>query len=210
MSLDTFVLYRFFAGDDRLLYVGMTRNPSRRFEKHSGEKSWWSEVARIEMEHHSTLPELREAERQAIQHDKPIHNIRMNNGTVGKPRPVSRCGLTVGSVYALGLDDGECPVGLVESLDDSGVTLTLYSWMVGLFDLSDTWVPYCTIKRWVRADKMSKDAAMADGWHERIAQIGVFAMDPLADFQMKWTGYVAPDVRNFARPRDPQRKELTQ
>lgn len=77
-SSNTFVLYRFYAADDSLLYVGLTRNPGRRIDKHAGEKSWWSDVARIEIAHFDSLPELREAERMAIQSEKPRHNIRMN------------------------------------------------------------------------------------------------------------------------------------
>ena len=188
---DTYVLYRFFTGDGRLLYVGMTRNPARRFEQHGGTKSWWSEVERIEMEHHATLDALREAERRAIESDHPIHNIRMNGGTKREPHQVSgHCGLEKGRVYAIGLDDSTCPVGIVDSLDGDGFTLTLYSWLYGMFDGPDRWFPYDSICRWERAEKMSRSAVEAEGWNMDIVK-EVFAMDPLAHFQTAWTETVS-------------------
>lgn len=74
----SFVLYRFYDAEDRLLYVGLTTNPGRRVEKHRSEKSWWEEVNRIEIEHFDDLSTLRMAERTAIESERPLHNIRMN------------------------------------------------------------------------------------------------------------------------------------
>jgi predicted GIY-YIG superfamily endonuclease len=85
-SNSVFVLYRFYGTDDSLLYIGLTRNPAKRLEQHAGGKSWWTDVARIEFEHFSSLTELREAEREAIQTEKPAHNIRMNEAS-SKARP---------------------------------------------------------------------------------------------------------------------------
>jgi predicted GIY-YIG superfamily endonuclease len=191
----TYILYRFFAADERLLYIGMTRNPGRRLEKHSGDKSWWSDVARIDMEHYPTVAALRDAERQAIRAEHPTHNIRMNGASgssltaAEKPRATSRCGLVVGSVYAIGLDDGECPVGVVTDIDGDGVTLTLYSWLSHLFDLPDTWVPYGSIKRWVRAEKeqLVYGERASDGFFYGKIVKELWLMDPLANFQTKFT-----------------------
>lgn len=189
MNSDTHILYRFFAADDTLLYVGMTRNPARRFEKHSSEKPWWSGVARIEIEHFATRDELKEAERCAIQDEKPVHNIRMNGGgRAEQQQPVSHCGLRVGSVYALGTGDGECPVGIVIGLDDDGVTLALFRWGLGDFSGSKTWVPYAAIKKWVAAEKeavVPKQRA-SDGFFYNSDVKELFLMDPLAGFQRRW------------------------
>lgn len=86
--MSTFTLYRFYTADDALLYVGLTINPGRRMEKHRDTQTWWPDVARIAMEQHPDLPTLREAERKAIQTEKPRHNIRMN----GDPKPLSESG----------------------------------------------------------------------------------------------------------------------
>lgn len=72
-------LYRFYGFDGALLYVGITQNPSRRFEKHKGEKSWWSEISRIELEQHPTRDALATAEREAIKTEKPHYNDRLND-----------------------------------------------------------------------------------------------------------------------------------
>ena len=68
-------LYRFFAADDTLLYVGITSSPPQRFKAHKREKEWWSDIARIELEHLESRKALERAEREAIEREKPKHNI---------------------------------------------------------------------------------------------------------------------------------------
>ena len=75
---DIFTLYRFFDSSDALLYIGRTVNPGRRMEKHRDTQPWWSEVTRITMEQQPDLSTLCAAERQAIESEKPLHNVRMN------------------------------------------------------------------------------------------------------------------------------------
>jgi predicted GIY-YIG superfamily endonuclease len=95
--MSTFTLYRFFDAEDTLLYVGLTVNPGRRMEKHRGTQPWWNDVARIEMEQHQDLATLRAAEREAIEHEQPLHNVRMNAGTgsAGLVWKCEVCGLAV-------------------------------------------------------------------------------------------------------------------
>lgn len=78
-------LYRFYDESGVLLYVGITADPSRRFEKHRGDKTWWRHVARIDMAQYGTRDELRAAERVAIENEAPLHNIRMNRPPRGRP-----------------------------------------------------------------------------------------------------------------------------
>lgn len=73
------VLYRMFDKDDRLLYVGLTKNPPGRFKSHSDTKSWWHEVAQIGIEHFISREELVAAEIVAIKSEKPVYNI-IHNG----------------------------------------------------------------------------------------------------------------------------------
>lgn len=202
------VLYRFFAGDDRLLYVGMTKNPARRFEKHGYDKSWWSDVKRIEMEHHSTIVALREAERATIKNEKPVHNIRMNGHHPSRPQApreddlavrwdpseVGGLGLRAGVVYALGLSNGECPVGWIRGLDDIGITLVPFNWIIGLFDGSDRWVRYSDVRSWIRAEKehLIPGERASDGFFYRDGTKDLWLMDPLAAFQTKWTTATGP------------------
>lgn len=79
---DLFMLYRFFAADDTLLYIGLTVNPGRRLDKHRATQPWWPDVARVELERFPDHQTLRAAEREAIEAEKPLHNIRMNGVTI--------------------------------------------------------------------------------------------------------------------------------
>ena len=41
-------VYRFYDEADRLLYVGISRNPAARWAQHAVEKKWWPRVDRFE------------------------------------------------------------------------------------------------------------------------------------------------------------------
>lgn len=71
-----FVLYRILDSSGTLLYVGATTNPKLRFSAagHAGDKSWWSEVATISLQHFDDLDSLIAAEREAIESENPQHN----------------------------------------------------------------------------------------------------------------------------------------
>ncbi len=169
-------LYRFFAHDDTLLYVGITNNPARRFSKHKDEKEWWLDVARIDLEQFASREELLDAERQAIQDERPLHNIKHNLAAMAAAVPCR--GLRVGEVYALALKDGTCPVGLIVAGDQEGVTLDLYSWMLERFTAGEEWVSAEAISRHKRAEKT------IDGKHT------VFEMDALGDYQSHWVDLI--------------------
>jgi predicted GIY-YIG superfamily endonuclease len=77
--MSTFTLYRFYNDESELLYVGLSINPGKRFERHKTEKPWWDDIAHIDLEHFDNLDELRAAERTAIQTERPEHNIRMSD-----------------------------------------------------------------------------------------------------------------------------------
>lgn len=66
-------LYRLFAADGALLYVGIAGNPGRRFEQHAQHKPWWSTVDRVHREHHPTRQAAELAERTAISNEHPQH-----------------------------------------------------------------------------------------------------------------------------------------
>lgn len=76
------VLYRMFAADDALLYVGITLRPVDRLRHHSKDKQWWSEVATIRLESFPSRESLEAAERTAIADESPRYNVALN----GLPR----------------------------------------------------------------------------------------------------------------------------
>lgn len=72
----THVLYRFYSSTGQLLYVGITHNPSGRFQKHQQLKDWWHEVAGIALETYLTREDALAAERRAIEVENPQYNIQ--------------------------------------------------------------------------------------------------------------------------------------
>lgn len=67
-------LYRLYDTDDRLLYVGITNDPKKRWTHHASMKPWWPDVARHAVEWYDSRPEAEVAEFAAIRSEAPIHN----------------------------------------------------------------------------------------------------------------------------------------
>lgn len=67
-------LYRLYAPDDTLLYVGITKGSAQRLTDH-GNQPWWPDVARITFERFSDRAAAATAERHAIATEHPVHNI---------------------------------------------------------------------------------------------------------------------------------------
>jgi hypothetical protein len=67
-------LYRCFAEDGSLLYVGISVSAASRMGQHKGYSGWWRLVARIEVEHYQTRTAAREAELEAIRTESPAYN----------------------------------------------------------------------------------------------------------------------------------------
>lgn len=77
----TVAVYRFFDARGRLLYVGRSANPKRRFAKHAAEQPWWHEVDRWQVEWFPDGAAAAVEETQRIRRDEPLYNI------VGQARP---------------------------------------------------------------------------------------------------------------------------
>lgn len=67
-------VYRFYDLLGGLLYVGLTMTPKYRFEKHR-RKPWWPLVAAVDIEWFDGREAAKAAEREAIAHEDPEHNI---------------------------------------------------------------------------------------------------------------------------------------
>ena len=74
-------LYRHYDKTGRLLYVGITNDPGRRWEQHRG-KAWWTEVVNTKIEHFPDRTSVLEAERRAIVSERPWWNISGNKDVV--------------------------------------------------------------------------------------------------------------------------------
>lgn len=82
-------LYRFYDHTDRLLYIGITANLPGRLTQHRDDKPWWSNVARIAVEHHADRDAVLDAERRAIITERPLWNIQHNGERLAVPQPRS-------------------------------------------------------------------------------------------------------------------------
>jgi predicted GIY-YIG superfamily endonuclease len=172
-------LYRLFAHDDALLYVGITCDVGSRWKRHSDDKPWWSELSRTTVQHYPNRSTALEAERTAIQNEHPKYNVQHNQG-----KPFSRATgsastrgvVREGDCIALGLDNGECPVGLVTDVDETGIRLAQLSWLSGRFDL-----PRVVLREQI-----------VEVLHAGMRRESEFDCEPLGVFQGNWTDVHMP------------------
>ena len=73
-------LYRFFDRAGVLLYVGITVDFNKRKQQHARYKSWWPRVDHdaTQIEHYNGQRAVLDAEREAIENEKPLENDRYN------------------------------------------------------------------------------------------------------------------------------------
>lgn len=67
-------VYRLYATDGQLLYVGSTRWPGQRMAAHRRQKQWWPEVAATEFEDFTSELEARLREKEIWKAGRPLHN----------------------------------------------------------------------------------------------------------------------------------------
>jgi len=75
----TDTVYRAFAADDHLLYVGYSAKPEQRIKAHQRLAPWAADVARWTFQEYATTGEALDAETQAILDEAPQWNIRGAN-----------------------------------------------------------------------------------------------------------------------------------
>ena len=71
-------LYRYFNKDHTLLYVGISLSLIRRRYQHSRDSKWYDEFTYMTKENYETAIEAANAERIAIEKEKPLYNILHN------------------------------------------------------------------------------------------------------------------------------------
>ena len=67
-------VYWLYDAEGRVLYIGCTRQLTRRLTEHSKHQEWWPRIARIEVEGYADKPAAIKAERHAIYTERPIFN----------------------------------------------------------------------------------------------------------------------------------------
>lgn len=191
-------LYRFFAEDGALLYVGITNNPARRFTQHGVDREWWHEVETIRMERHPDREAVLIAEKLAIQTERPRYNVIHAGGapvTTELPTsgPAGDYPIAAGDVVALALapnhhGEAECPVGIALEVSRFGAKLALLRWHIEMFDGPETLIPWHRVMEIRWAPVLSESEALRRGYAPAPSDAPpVFDCDELAYFQTKWT-----------------------
>jgi integrase/recombinase XerD len=83
-------LYRLYATDETLLYVGISEQALARWDQHRQDKPWWLAVARVEIAHFPNRATARAAEAEAIKTEGPKYNrtvVRVPRGLVSAIPP---------------------------------------------------------------------------------------------------------------------------
>lgn len=70
------VVYRLFASDGQLLYVGATSHFHRRMKEHRQKSVWWRWAARSTVTRYPSMAEALAAEAAAIRDEAPTFNLR--------------------------------------------------------------------------------------------------------------------------------------
>lgn len=84
-------LYRHFANDGSLLYVGISLSWPQRTKAHAKGSRWFEQVARVEIENFPTREAALDAEREAIKREKPAFNVIHNRASPAPARePIQR------------------------------------------------------------------------------------------------------------------------
>lgn len=73
-SIQKTTLYRYFASDGQLLYVGVTKNPFDRQSHHAQNQPWWTEVSTATFQHFTNRDLALDAETYAIGAELPKYN----------------------------------------------------------------------------------------------------------------------------------------
>lgn len=71
---DEVAIYRLYDASERLLYVGISKDPLTRWQEHMGRR-WWTKVVRYELRWHPSRADARAEEKRAMADEEPLHNI---------------------------------------------------------------------------------------------------------------------------------------
>lgn len=75
------LVYRLFADDGTLLYVGSSEHIADRLGVHERSQPWWADVAVVRLEEYADFESMRAAEWKIIEDETPLHNVQ------GRPKP---------------------------------------------------------------------------------------------------------------------------
>jgi predicted GIY-YIG superfamily endonuclease len=73
-SSERTALYRLYDADGRLLYVGISYQPEKRFKEHAHVKTWWHHVKQKRIEWFASQEEALKAEAAAVKAEGPLYD----------------------------------------------------------------------------------------------------------------------------------------
>jgi len=94
-------LYRHYNTTGILLYVGISISAIKRLSEHAVQSRWFNQIAVIKIEKFETREEAQLAEKQAIEQESPLFNIKMVPRKVDVPFVKSNRLLTFREVNAM-------------------------------------------------------------------------------------------------------------
>lgn len=71
-------VYRHYDADGALLYVGLSRNPLKRWGQHKALALWFYDISRIEIQWFDSREDASDAEIRAVKSERPIFNTVYN------------------------------------------------------------------------------------------------------------------------------------
>jgi predicted GIY-YIG superfamily endonuclease len=74
-------LYRLRDEAGRLLYVGISDAPLRRWPEHAADKPWWPDVTDFSLQWLDNRADALDAESRTIRTEKPLHNLLHNKAS---------------------------------------------------------------------------------------------------------------------------------
>lgn len=117
-------LYRHYAKDGTLLYIGVSLSAINRLSQHRYASKWFKSISTVTIEHFETREECEVAEVIAINTEKPLFNVVTKRGGVKKTKDDQMNAHDVAAV--LGIDrktlrkwvrTGVCPVAPLAGIE---------------------------------------------------------------------------------------------
>lgn len=118
-------VYRAFDAEGALLYVGASTRLGARLDSHRYGKTWWREVARIELAHFPDSATALAAEREAIRTERPAHNVAtVSAAEMTQPLQAIAWGREILRLRQnLGLTQADLADRIVRLADDPAITI---------------------------------------------------------------------------------------
>lgn len=88
----THCLYRHFAADGELLYVGISLCAVNRLGQHKEHSTWFDRIARVDIERLETREAALAAERLAIVEERPVYNVLHHPARIVRRSPERKTG----------------------------------------------------------------------------------------------------------------------